>query len=324
MSFIWPSMLGALVVVPILAAGYAALQRRRVPLSTRRTRRRHVPVALFLGAVALMAFGLARPQATIDSSRRLGTVILAFDVSNSMLAADVEPTRIAAAQEAADDFVGAQPDNIQIGVVAFGNGALITQQPTTSHADVLGAIKRLKPSGGTSIGFGILTSMSAIVGKPIVLPPTSTPDDGNLDGAPDPFAGLDLGYFGSATIVLLSDGEDTGGPDPVALAGLAAKTGVHISTIGLGSTDGAVITVDGFQVATALDEPLLQQIADTTNGIYERAADARQLDAVYRSINLRTVTQPKKTEITAWFAGGAVVLLLAGAFVMMRWFGRIV
>ena len=330
MTLIWPTMLLMTAAVPAFVAAYLAFQRHRARQSAvlaasglaitgggrRVGSKRHLPYVLLLAALTLMLLALARPEVTLATPRPTGTVVLAFDVSNSMLADDIAPTRIAAAKAAAKAFVEAQPSTIEIAVVAFGQGALVTQVPTREQADVLAAIDRLSPSGSTSLGQGILASMSAIVGRPIGLPDD---DETQVETVPE-----DIAYFGSATIVLLSDGENTGGPDPVAAAELAARAGVHISTIGLGSQDGAVIEVDGYQVATALDEELLDGIAQTTGGTFYAADDAASLDQIYRSIDLRITTENKRTEVTALVAGAAVVLMIAGGLLMMRWFGRII
>ena len=122
----------------------------------------------------------------------------------------------------------------------------------------------------------------------------------------------------------MSDGENTGGPDPEAVAQLANDLGVHVSTVGVGSTDGAVITVDGFQVATALDEQALGDLANATGGTYEPAAQAADTDTITHSIERRVTSVDKKTEITAVFAFAAMALLVAGGLLMLRWFGRIV
>ena len=274
--------------------------------------RRHVPPALFLAALTLLLFGVARPEATVRIPRAEGTVILTFDVSNSMTAKDVAPTRLAAAQNAATGFVDAQPSTVDIGVVAFDQGATTTHTPTRNHEDAVAAIKRLRASGGTSIGQAILAALTAIVGQDVKLP------DLNSD-APKPL----LGYWGSATIVLLSDGEDTGGPDALAAAQLAADAGVHIETVGVGTVAGTTIEVDGFQVATALDEDLLTQIAQSTNGSYHRAADAQSLDTIYRSLDLRITAKPEFLELTGAVVGAAVLLLTIGGLLMISWYGRI-
>jgi Ca-activated chloride channel family protein len=267
---------------------------------------------LFLAALTLLLLAVARPQATVAVPRAEGTVILAFDVSNSMAAKDVAPTRLAAAQAAAISFVKAQPDTVDIGVIAFGQGALSTYLPAQDHEGAVAAINRLTTAGGTSLGQAILGSLTTIVGQQVSLPDPSS-------NAPP----TNLGYWGSATIVLLSDGEDTGGPDAVAAAELAAAAGVHIETIGVGTEQGTTIVVDGYQVATALNEGLLTQVADTTTGSYHRAGDAQALNKIYQSLDLRITTQAKFVELTGVAVGVALLLLTIGGLLMISWFGRI-
>ncbi len=324
MSFQYPVLvLVAAVVCAGLAVAYRWLHRQRTRalaaagLNSANAGwlglRRHLPPLLFLVALTLLLVGAGRPQATVAVPRVAGTVILAFDVSNSMSAEDVAPSRLAAAKTAALDFVEAQPDTVDIGVIAFGAGALTTHVPTEDRAGAVAAIKRLSPAGGTSLGQAILASLSTIVGKPVGLP------DPSLD-APPP----DLGYWGSATIVLLSDGEDTGGPDAVAAAELAAAAGVHIQAIGVGTMAGSIIEVDGYQVATALNEALLTEVAATTNGSYHRAEDAQALGGIYQSLDLRITTQEEFLELTAVVVGVALLLLTIGGVLMIIWYGRIV
>jgi Ca-activated chloride channel family protein len=323
MTFQYPSMVVVAVIATLtLMTAYWLLQRQRkralavaglTPANPRRAAlRRHLPPILFLVALALLLLGVARPQAMVPVPRAAGTVILAFDVSNSMGAKDVKPTRLAAAQTAAIGFVQAQPDAVDLGVVAFDQGALTTQQPTADHERTIATIKRLAVNGGTSLGQAILASLAVIVGKPVSLP------DPNSDAAPP-----NLGYFSDATIVLLSDGEDTGGPDAVAAAQLAATAGVHIETVGVGTVEGATIEVDGYQVATSLNEDLLTQVAQTTAGSYHRAENADALNAVYKSLDLRLTVKDKPVELTGAAVGIAIVLLFAGALLMITWFGRI-
>ncbi len=328
MTFIWPWMLLSLLLVPLLVREYRRLVRRRAdrraelaavglvaPRAVSSGRRRYVPPVLFLAALTLLLIGLARPEATVAEARREGTVVLAFDVSGSMAATDMTPSRIEAAKAAARTFVRRQPSTIRIGVVAFGDSGLITQQATTDRATVLAAIDRLTPQGGTALGRGIQTSLSLIAGKTVQL----NDDNGSIEAN-----GQDLGYHGSAAVILLSDGENTSGPDPLEVAQVASTAGVRVYPIGLGSPQGTVMEIDGFQVATALDEPLLRQIASTTDGEYFPAADQQALAKVYRSIDPLWTVHARWIEVTGLFAVAAALLLLSGVGLSFAWFGRVI
>jgi Ca-activated chloride channel family protein len=328
MSFVWPWMLLSLAAVPLLVLGYRRLLRRR---DARRTelaalglvspggksagRRRHVAPALLLTAMALLLMALARPEATVSTPRREGTVILAFDVSASMAAKDLAPSRIEAAKSAARAFVERQPATIQIGVVAFSGSGLVTQQATTDRVRVIDAINRLRPDGATALARGLQTSLSAIAGKTVQL---QEPSD-----SVEP-QGQDLGYHGSAVVILLSDGENTVDPDPLGVADLASSAGVKIYPIGLGSPEGTVLEIDGFQVSTALDETLLREIASRTDGRYFAAADEKGLSSVYGSIDLDWTFEAKHVEVTGLFAAAASFLLLVGVGLSLVWYGRAV
>jgi Ca-activated chloride channel family protein len=328
MSFLWPQMLVLLAAVPLVVAAYLSAVRRRarraadlaaqgfVPTaSARRLRRlRHLPFAFFLGALILLLAAFARPEMSVGLPRREGTVILAFDVSNSMRAHDLKPTRMDAAKAAARAFVEKQPKTIKIGVVAFSDGGLVTQQPTTVKADVLAAINRLTPLGATSLGQGIFTSLSAIAGKPIAVDPNALTSDDKID----------IGYYGFAAVVLLSDGENTSKPDPVDVAQLATVAGVRIYPIGIGTTQGAVVDLDGFSVATTLDEAVLTKIASDTGGTYFKAADASALTKIYDKLDLRVTSEAKRTEVTSVVTGVSVLLLVVGGALSLLWFGRLV
>jgi Ca-activated chloride channel family protein len=328
MTFTWPAMLVGLLTVPALVLAYRSQLRRRergrarlaaeglVPASVARPDPwRHVAPILLLAALTLLLTSLARPAATVAEPRREGTVILAFDVSTSMAAKDLAPTRLEAAKAAARTFVAKQPSTIRLGVVAFGDSAVISQQPTNDRGEVLAAIERLTPQGGTALGRGIVSSISAIAGKPVSV------DETGQDGTA---GGEGIGYYGSAAIVLLSDGENTTDPDPLVLAQLASTAGVRIFPIGLGSPQGTVLQVDGFQVSTRLDEATLKQIADTTDGTYYAASDTSALGKVYDAIDLTWTARTTKREITSWFAVAAAVLLLLGAGVSVVRSGMVV
>jgi len=354
MTFIWPWMLLTLIGLPVLVVWYRRLVRRRAArrdelaalglvspgLSSsagsssggsssgrRVVPLRHLAPALFLTALGLLFVGLARPMATISQPHQEGTVVLAFDVSGSMAATDLAPNRLEAAKVAARAFVQRQPSSIQLAVVAFGANGLILQRPTQDKAAVLAAIDRLTPLGGTTVNFGIQAALSAIIGKAVPLPDPSAspPANGSGGGSGSVEAqGQNLGYHGSAAVILLTDGEDTSNGDPTVAAQLASGAGVKVYPIGLGSPDGTTVTIDGFQVATKLDEALLRQIATTTDGTYFAAADAKQLAAVYASIHPTWTVQASKVEVTALFAAGAALLLLIGAGVSLARTGRVI
>lgn len=329
MTFGTPLALALLLAVPALVAAYVRSRRRRARRSValaeqglvataapaRMRVRRHVPFGLFVAALTLLIVGVAQPMATVKTPKREGTVILAVDVSNSMRADDVRPTRLDAAKGAAKAFVARQPPEVQVGVVAFGDGAVAVQTPTNAHSDVLRSIDRLSSQGGTSLGQALVASLSAIAGKPVVIDAETLASDA---------ARVDIGYFGSATVVLFSDGEETSRPDPRAVAEVASVAGVRVHTIGVGTPEGTVLEIDGFNVATALHGELLAEVASITDGTYHEAGDAEGLAAISRSIDLRFKLVSEHTEVSGIFAGGGALLLLAGALLSVVWFGRVV
>ncbi|WP_323095696.1 vWA domain-containing protein [Intrasporangium sp. YIM S08009] len=326
MTLTWPWMLVGLAVLPVLVVAYRRLLAGRAArvramaadglvLVERRDLLRHLGPTLLLAALALLVVALTRPVAAVAEPHREGTVVLAFDVSNSMAAADLKPTRLEAAKAAARGFVAKQPPSVRIAVVAFGSNGVVTQRPTDDRTAVLAAIARLKPQSDTSLAGGILAGLSAIAGRPVHAP--SDTENGATDETP-------VGYYGGTAIVLLTDGENTSGSDPQALADYASAAGVRIDPVGLGTPAGTVIEVDGFSIATALDESALRKIADTTGGTYRRASDAATLAAVYDSIQLQWTTRSVPHEITSLVAGVAALLLLAGASVTVLRQGRVV
>jgi Ca-activated chloride channel homolog len=328
MSVQWPWMLVFLLAVPVLVVAYRAQERRRevrraelaatglvAVRAGRADRLQHVVPLLMLAALTLLLVSLARPSATVAEPRREGTVLLAFDVSTSMAAKDISPTRLDAAKAAARAFVDKQPTSIRLGVVAFGDSAVVSQQPTSDRRQVLAAIDRLTPQGGTALGRGIAAGLSAIAGRNLAI------DESGDQGANDD---ADIGYYGSAAIVLLSDGENTTEPDPVEIADLASTAGVRIYPIGVGDPRGTVLEVDGFQVSTALDEAMLKDIATRTDGTYYAARDTSSLSRVYDSIDLAWTARTEQREVTSWFAAGAALLLLLGAALSLLRSGRVV
>jgi Ca-activated chloride channel family protein len=279
-------------------------------------RRRYLPPALLLAALVLLLVGLARPELGVALPRREGTVILAVDTSASMAATDLTPTRMDAAKAAARAFVEKQPPDVRIGVVAFSGSGLVTQEVTADRPSVVAAIDRLRPDGGTGLGSGLQTALGAIVGKPVLV------DRGTAPGVEQ--QGPDLGYHGSAAVVVFTDGENTDAPDPLEVADLASSAGVKVYPVGLGSPQGAVLQIDGFSLATRLDEPMLRDIASHTDGRYIAGADPQALAGIADAVDLQWTVETEHIEVTALLAAAAAVLLLLAVGLSLTWFGRAV
>ena len=329
-------MLFSLVIVPLFIVVYLMLQRRRNQITAsygslgftpgvkgqQPGPRRHIPVAFFLAGLAILAIALARPQAVVALPKQEGTVILAFDISGSMAAEDIKPTRMEAAKAAARDFVKKQPVFVQTGVVAFSDSGLSIQAPTNDPGAVMAAINRLAPQTGTSVGQGILASLNAIaVGSSGGLPPEVY---SNLLLTPTPTpTPVPQGTYTPAVIILLSDGENNENPDPLAAAKTAADRGVRIYTVGIGSPTGTTVHINGFSLHTQLDEATLQQISQITGGTYYNAQSAQDLLKIYNQIDTQLVTKPEKTELTSLFAGAGILFMLTGGLFSLLWFSRL-
>jgi Ca-activated chloride channel family protein len=349
MTFLWPEMLLLLLVVPLLIGGYLWLLGRRRKSALRYASlsmvkdaigagpswRRHLPPALFLLALTLMIVAIARPAAVVTLPSQHGTVILAMDVSGSMRAADVEPSRLEAAQAAARTFVQEQPRTTRIGVVSFAGTAAVVQSPTQSREDILQAIDRFQLQRGTAIGSGIIMSLATIfpdagldIGELMYGREYPRPSRRNAPLKQDKaekkdFKPVPPGSYTSAVIVLLSDGQTTTGPDPIEAARMAADRGVRIFTVGIGTVNGATIGFGGWSMRVSLDEEALKEVAKMTRGEYFYAGNAPDLKKVYQSLNSRFVMEKKEAEITALFAAAAAVLAAISGLLSMVWFGRV-
>jgi Ca-activated chloride channel family protein len=279
--------------------------------------RRHIPPLFFLAGLAILLAALARPHSVVSLPRVEGTVILAFDVSGSMAADDLKPSRLEAAKHAARGFVELQPAGVLIGVVAFSDGGFTVQAPTEDREAVYATIDRLTPQRGTAIAHGIYASLNTIEvnasGGTVFRNATPT--------GPTPTP-LPAGSYSSAAIILLTDGENTGPPDPFSAAQEAANRGVRVYTIGIGSPVGATLEVEGYIVHTQLDEPALRQISLMTDGEYFNAADEEQLNDIYTNLRPQLVIKSEETEVTSLFAGAGILVFLAGGTLSLLWFGR--
>lgn len=319
MTFLWPEALWSLFLLPAAVGGYVLILRRnkgeglhytrlgmmRAAMGRGQAIRRHVPAALLLVALACMLLALGRPAAVVTLPTQSETVILAIDVSQSMRAEDVKPTRLAAAQAAAKAFIRQRPRSARIGIVAFAGSAALVQAPSTKREDLHAAIDRLQLEAATAVGSGIVASLKAIFpdqkAKPEPVPP---------------------GSYKSAAIILLTDGETNVGHEPLAAARLAAERGVRVFTVGVGTPEGEV-SADGWSMRVSVDEHALKGIADLTRGEYYFAASAPDLRKIYEGLNSRLVLEKSETEITAFFAGLAAALTLLAAALSLLWFKRV-
>jgi Ca-activated chloride channel family protein len=320
MSFAFPAALVALALVPLLLAAYVIVQRRRVKYALRFTNlpllanvvdgtprwRRHVPPLLVLTALAALIVGVARPQVAVAVPREEGTVILAIDRSGSMLATDVEPSRMAAARAAAATFVKGLPKGFKVGLVSFSDQADVVLPPTANHEDAVKALTTLEADNGTALGDAITRSVD--------LGLTSL----NTKVAKD----------GSLVVLLLSDGANTtGDATPLEAAGQAAKAKVPVYTVALGTDDGT-ITITAPDGAERLyrvppDPDTLRTVAQTTGGKFFAAADAKSLQSVYSKIGSQVGTEIEHRELTAVLTGAGAVLLLGGSALSLAWFNRL-
>jgi Ca-activated chloride channel family protein len=360
MEFQWPTMLWGLLFVPILVAMYILILRRRKGFTIRYSSlalmkdagakppswRRHIPPFLFLLAIAAMLFALSRPFSIITLPSQEGVVILAIDVSGSMRANDVQPSRIEAAKTAALDFIDQQDSSTRIGVVAFSGNAALVQAPTTDHQLTSAAINRLFLGPRTGIGTAILTSVDAayetLYATPDTMGLTANPAArSSLSAAPSPTPRpVAPGYHIPAIVVLLTDGQSNVGPAPQDAARLAADRGVRVFTIGIGTTTGATIGGGGCGgcggqggpggpggggggFRTALDENTLMEVARITDAKYFYAKDASDLRDIYRGLNTQSILRTQRSEITFAFTASAVILLLVGATLSILWFNRL-
>jgi Ca-activated chloride channel homolog len=341
MTFLWPEMLWALVVLPLVVLLYVWLLRRRKKTTLRYANlslvreamgsgigwRRHLPPALLLTALAALLVAMARPAAVVSLPSAEKTVVLAMDVSGSMRATDVLPDRITAAKEAAKTFVAELPRTVRIAVVQFAGTAAVVQAPTLSRDDVVAAIDRFQLQRGTAIGSGIVLSLATIfpdagIDLSQITGQRAMPPGPNDKPKPE-FAPVAPGSYASAAIVLLTDGQRTTGPDPVEAAKMAADHGVRVYTVGVGTKEGETIGFEGWSMRVRLDEDTLKNIANMTRADYFYAGTADDLKKVYQGLSTRLVVEKKETEISALFAALGALLLVFAAGLSVWWFGRV-
>ncbi|HEY8799281.1 MAG TPA: VWA domain-containing protein [Candidatus Limnocylindrales bacterium] len=348
MTFAAPALLLGLLLVPAALVVYRIVQRRRSRYAVRFTNvdllgnlvprtpawRRHVPPALYLGAIAALVFALARPSMLVAVPREQATIILTMDVSGSMQAVDVEPTRLAAAQKAASDFIDQLPSTFKVGLVAFSTAPRIVVQPTTDRTVLHQAINNLRAVGGTALGDAITTSLEAAGLDPssvssIATPSPSASPNPSASATPAPSASASPGSAEKPVVatVLLSDGKNsTGQMDPIPAAEQAAALGVPIYTIALGTADGVVQVQDDQGQVHTLNVPpdtqTLAAIAETTGGRFFQAPTAQDLAQIYKSLGSRIGYTNEQQEVTQLFAAAGLLLVVTGAGLAAHWFNR--
>lgn len=354
MTFASPELLLVLLLVPAALVLYLAVQRRRSRYVVRFTNvallenlvprrpawRRHVPAALYLAAVAALAIALARPSMVVPVPREEATVVLAMDTSRSMLATDVSPDRLTAAKAGASDFIDKLPAGFRVALVAFSTEARLVMPPTTDRVQLHAALQALRADGGTALGDAIALSVQAAdlatgaTGRPAAADPGASPAVPGAAPSATPGTGTVPGTGTTpeepplVATVLLSDGKSsTGQMEPLDAASDAAAKGVPVYTIALGTENGTVDVPDGQGGSETLNVPpdaeTLQQVADMTGGRFFEAPSSADLAAIYESLGSRVGTTMQAQEVTAWFAAGALVILLVGGGLSALWFNRI-
>lgn len=319
LTYLAPQRFWLLLGVAALAVAYVVLQTRRRAYAVRFTNldllqsvaprspgwRRHIPAIAMLMAISTLVVSVARPAREERVPRERATVIMAIDTSLSMMAEDVEPDRLTAAQAAAKQFLTILPPKINVGLVAFNGTGTILVPPTTDRAQVRTAIDRLELDERTAIGEAIFTSLQAIQQAP--------PAEGDEDNEEVP-----------ARIVLMSDGKTTvGRPDSVG-AQAAREAGVPVNTIAFGTDHGViVIPEEPAPVPVDVDHEALEAIADATDGKAFRAATEGELREVYRNIGSSIGYEIVFNEVSRWFVGLAMVLMFLGSTLSLLWFSRL-
>jgi len=323
MTFLQPERLLVLIAVVLLIILYGFMQTRRKVYAARLASadlldsvvprrsgwRRHVASSVVLAALIVLSVGFAQPTRVVRVPRERATVIVAIDVSLSMEAGDVEPDRLQAAQQAAKTFIDELPPTLNVGIVGFAGTASVLLPPTTDRVTAARVIDNLQLAESTAIGEAIFTSLDSLL---------SVPPDDNGDRAP-------------ARIVLLSDGVTTVGRADEFAIQAAQQAEIPVSTIAFGTEDGFIIyddpeteVVEAEPIAVPVGGESLQQIADETGGAFFTAESIDELESVYENIGSAIGFEEVEREITDWFIGAGLALLVAASFLSLLWFQRLV
>jgi Ca-activated chloride channel family protein len=334
-------MLWALALVPLALFAYYLAQRRRVRYAVRFTNldllsnvvskspgwRRHLPAVFYLLSLATLLVSLARPQSVVLVPKEQATVVLVMDVSGSMNATDVEPTRLLAAQQAASSFLDNMPAKFKVGLVSFSASAQTLTRPTTDRSSVRDAIGSLRAEGGTAMGDAIERGLEAK--RPPPPPPADRPRDKApaTTSPPTTVAPEGGGKEPPVVMLLLSDGANTvGKTQPLEAAEHAKQMNVPVFTIALGTDEGVVEVPDESgqprRIPVPPDKATLRRVAEVTGGKFFTAPSNRDLKAVYHDLGSRIGFVKERQEVTVVFAAAALLFVVAGGALSLLWFNR--
>jgi Ca-activated chloride channel family protein len=356
MNFLAPQLLLGLLLIPVAIGAYVWTQRRRSRYAVRFTNlellanlaprrpgwRRHLPPALYLAAIGGLLFALARPTMMVNVPRDDATVILGIDISGSMTAVDVSPTRLDAAKSAATAFLDQLPASVRVGLVAFSSQPRTLVEPTADRQTVRTAIDGLVAKGGTAMGDALNAMLDvaenvqkadgAATTPGAATAPTPTPSPSASPGTgaaptPAPSAGTTTDTPLVAGILLSDGANSTGSTDPLDAANRASTLGVPIYTIALGTPTGQVQVQNDQGELVTVDVPpdraTLANIAEVTGGTAFDAPTSADLQAVYDHLQSRIGYVPETQEVTSAMAAAALVCVVAGAGLASLWFGRL-
>jgi len=348
MDFLWSDLLWLLLLVPVLIAAYVLILRRRKTVALRYASlmlvrdaigpgqwlRRHLPAFLILLALVCALLGVARPSAVFTLPTEHQTIVLAIDVSRSMRATDVNPSRLGAAQRAVIDFVHDLPSNVRVGLVTFAGTAAIVQTPTSNRDDLIAAVNRFQLQRRTATGTGLLMALSLLLpdagidveaevfDRDFSRRAGAVPLDGALKPRPQEFKPVAPGSYTTGAVVLLSDGRRTTGPDPLGAAKLAAERGVRVHTVGFGTKEGGPVNFEDMVIYMRFDEEALKAIAGITEGEYFHAGSADDLRKIYKNLTAKLALERRETELTAFFGAAAALFAVLAAMLSLLWFHR--
>lgn len=351
MHFVWPEALWSLLMLPLLWAAYVWLIKRqraqalrfpslmllRPALQGQRAWRRHVPPLLLWLALACSLLALARPFARVSLPSDYMTLVMALDVSRSMLAQDVPPSRIEAAKDAAKAFIRELPPQVRVGIVSFAGSAQLAQQVTDQREDLLAAIDRFELQRGTATGSGLLLALSTLMPDAGIQlesalygssfgnysAPGGARPLGSAAAAPSSKPPpVPVGSYTAGAIILLSDGRRTTGPDPMDAARQAADLGVRVHTVAFGTPEGFIPGMEGYSFYARVDEETLQAVAKATGGEFFRAQNAQDLANIYAKLSSRVAMETRDTEVSVLMGLAALLLVVSSLGLSMVWLRR--